>query len=150
MHFANEKEFQDFMRGKHAKEHGDKVRGCADVPMNAPEPKRPAKGNKYGNRKVEIDGIVFDSEKEGRHYVELKTMERAGIISRLVLQPTFELAPATTIHGKKSAARTYRGDFQYEKDGITIVEDVKGMKTAVYILKRHLMKTVHNIEIVEI
>lgn len=106
--------------------------------------------SKYGNKKVVIDGIKFDSIREGNYYQQLKILERAGEISNLTLQPSFELAPAVTIAGKKKRALAYRADFQYKENGKVIVVDVKGMKTAVYVIKRHLMKSVHNIDITEV
>lgn len=108
------------------------------------------KPSKYGNHKVTIDGIKFDSKREGEHYRQLKMLEAAGRISNLTLQPSFELAPAVTIQGKKKRALTYRADFQYTEKGKIVVVDVKGMKTDVYILKRHLMKSVLGIDILEI
>lgn len=110
------------------------------------EPKK----SKYRNIKVVIDGITFDSKREGDRYCKLKMMERAGEISELALQQSFELAPAVTINGKKKAALRYVADFVYlNKEQSLIVEDVKGMITDVYKIKRHLMKHLFNIDILE-
>lgn len=49
---------------------------------------------KYGNKKITIDGIEFDSRKEAERYSELKLLERAGEIKDLELQKSFELIPA--------------------------------------------------------
>ena len=46
---------------------------------------------KYNARKVEIDGITFDSLKEANRYSELKLLEKAGLIKDLTLQPRFNL-----------------------------------------------------------
>lgn len=48
---------------------------------------------KYGNRKVVVDGITFDSKKEAQRYTELKSLEKAGKITGLQLQREFELIP---------------------------------------------------------
>lgn len=109
----------------------------------------PAKRSKYGNKKVVIDNITFDSKKEGERYRQLKMLERAGKVSNLVLQPSFELVPAVTLDGKVKRALVYVADFAYMEADDHIVEDVKGMKTDVYIIKKHLMKAVHNISIRE-
>jgi len=46
---------------------------------------------------------------------------------------------------------SYYADFDYiEKDGTHVVEDVKGMKTKEYIIKRKLMLYIHGIRIREI
>lgn len=113
---------------------------------NAPVPAKPSK---YGNKKMMIDGITFDSQKEGARYLQLKTLERAGKISKFELQKVFELCPAVTIQGKKKRALTYRADFCYEENGQVVVEDVKGMVTDVYKIKRHLMKHLFGIDVRE-
>ena len=56
---------------------------------------------KYQNHKTVIDGIAFDSKLEANRYAELKVLEKAGIISQLQLQPSFELIPAFTKNGNK-------------------------------------------------
>lgn len=100
---------------------------------------------KYNNRKTVIDGITFDSAKEARRYGELKLLQRAGEISNLNLQSEYEL----TVNWQKICK--YRADFEYTtKDGRKVVEDVKGVRTPVYQLKKKLMKAVYNIEIKEI
>ena len=104
---------------------------------------------KYGNKKTEVDGITFDSKAEARRYGQLKLLERTGAIQCLTLQPVFVLIPSVTIQSRKRPAIKYKADFQYIEDGRPVVEDVKGMRTPVYNLKRHLMKHVHGIEIRE-
>ena len=101
---------------------------------------------KYHNRKTVIDGITFDSAKEARRYMELKLLERAGEISHLQRQVKFEVIPKC---GKERSS-TYIADFVYQENGNTVVEDVKGVKTPEYILKRKLMNWVHDIQIKEI
>ncbi len=45
---------------------------------------------------------------------------------------------------------SYYADFVYIKDGKTVVEDTKGVRTKEYRIKRKLMLHVHGISIVEI
>ena len=89
-------------------------------------------GNKYRNVKVTVDNIIFDSTNEEKSYKELKLLERAGKIKDLVLQPEFPLQLSD------KANRNYKADFMYyeEDTGKTVVEDVKGVKTPVYKLKK--------------
>ncbi|MFA5920182.1 MAG: DUF1064 domain-containing protein [Methylococcaceae bacterium] len=108
------------------------------------------KPSKYGNKKCLINGITFDSKREGHHYLELLAMERAGIISNLELQKVFHLAESCIINGRKKPPLRYIADFCYVQDGKQVVADSKGMLTDVYKIKRHLMATVHHIAIVEI
>ncbi|ORC37289.1 hypothetical protein B4O97_03610 [Marispirochaeta aestuarii] len=93
--------------------------------------------NKYRNRKTTIDGITFDSKKEAARYAELKMLERAGEIQGLKLQPRYEISKTVKWNGKTLRARFYVADFEYWQNGVRTVEDVKGMRTKEYTLKRH-------------
>ena len=42
-------------------------------------------GSKYGNQKITIDNITFDSTGEGLRYKELKLLEKTGWITDLQL-----------------------------------------------------------------
>lgn len=123
---------------------------------------------KYGAKKTEVDGFVFDSRAEARRYGELKLLEKAGEITEIELQPQFPC----TVNGKHVC--TYIADFRYIKHGIVdvsapdpnsygreikvgtkkgmtiVVEDVKGMKTPMYILKKKLVEALYGIKITEI
>lgn len=103
-------------------------------------------GRKYKNKKVDIDGVVFASKAEARRYGELLLRVRIGEISDLELQPRYPL----TVEGVKVA--TYVADFRYREtaSGAVVVEDVKGVRTAVYRIKNKLMRAIYGIEIVEI
>lgn len=106
---------------------------------------------KYGNRKITRDGITFDSLKECNRYCELKLMQRAGVISGLQLQVSFELIPAQRVGGKVvERAANYIADFVYQQNGETVVEDTKGFRTKDYILKRKLMLWRYGIRIREV
>lgn len=81
-------------------------------------------------------GITFDSMAEMNRYLELKLLEKSGIIAELELQPKFLLIPKTKKGGQ---AVYYKADFKYIKNGKTIYEDVKGVQTPVYKLKKKLL-----------
>ena len=110
--------------------------------------------SKYGARKTELDGIVFDSNHEARRYAYLKTLERAGEISGLERQVKYILVPAQAGEDGKIVERAviYVADFVYRdvRSGETVVEDAKGMHTREYIIKRKLMRYVHGIRIREV
>jgi hypothetical protein len=99
--------------------------------------------NKYGAIKTTVDGIKFDSKKEAARYSQIKLLVKAGVITNLELQPRYDL----TINGQKCGF--YKADFRYFRDGKEVVEDVKGMKTPVYNLKKKLIKAIYGIEIFE-
>ena len=124
------------------------------------------KRSKYGNRKVTIGGIKFDSEREAKRYLILKEYQNKGDISDLKLQVVYELIPAIkelksvvlktkTIQKEVTIQQpiTYRCDFTYIHNGVLVVEDVKispKMLPAEYKLKKKLMRYVHGITIKEI
>ena len=91
--------------------------------------------NKYRNRKTVVDGICFDSRKEAARWCELRLLERAGEIEGLQRQVAFELIPKSQ-HGR---AIRYIADFVYIERGRQIIEDVKGVRTEVYKLKKRMM-----------
>ena len=105
------------------------------------------KKSKYGNKKVEIDGHVFDSKKESRRYVELRSKQARGEISNLEMQKEYPLV----VRGEDCGS--YFADFVYAEKGQTIVEDVKSQATRKiqkYRLKKKLMKAIWGIEIQEL
>jgi hypothetical protein len=103
------------------------------------------KKSKYGNKRVIVDGLKFDSKREAARYLELKAMQEAGEISKLRLQPCYPIV----INGVKVC--DYYADFSYDrKSGESVVEDAKGMKTKEYRLKNKLMRAVHSIDVREV
>ena len=102
--------------------------------------------SKYHNRKLKApDGQVFDSVKEFHRWGCLRLLERAGRITDLKRQVSFELIPKQD--GERSCS--YIADFTYYENGEYVVEDCKGCKTDVYRLKKKLMLFVHGIRIKE-
>lgn len=131
---------------------------------------------KLNNATVTIDGITFQSIKEGNRYCELKLLQRAGKISNLELQKRYELIPAQyetvetgeyyKVGAKKGQPKTkevcieqsvvYIADFVYTENGKTIVEDVKGFRDpssapyAKFVMKRKMMLWIHGIKVKEV
>ncbi len=101
------------------------------------------KRNKYGAIKTVVDGFKFDSKKEAARYSQLKLLVKAGVVTKLELQPRYDLIINTVKCG------FYKADFRYFENGKEVVEDVKGMKTPVYNLKKKLIKAIYGIEIFE-
>lgn len=105
--------------------------------------------SKYRARKTTIDGIQFDSAKEAKRYVKLRDMERAGEIQGLRLQVPFEILPNFECDGVKYRGMRYIADFVYYRNGVRVVEDVKGVKTPEYRMKKKLMAYMNHINIKE-
>ncbi len=128
------------------------VEGVFDVPQT-----------KYKNQKVTYMGIEFDSQLEANRYADLILMQRAGEITDLRRQVEFELIPCQRepdIVGPRGGIKPgkvieravhYIADFVYkDKQGNTVVEDTKGIKTPDYTIKRKLMLWIHEIRITEV
>jgi hypothetical protein len=99
--------------------------------------------SKYSAKAVVIDGRRFASTKEGRRYSALKLLIQAGKISALELQPRYPII----VNSVKVC--TYVADFRYVEGETPIVEDVKGMKTPMYNLKKKLVKAIYGFDIKE-
>ena len=100
--------------------------------------------SKFRNRRVEVDGLKFDSVKESKRWAELQFMERAGEIKNLQRQVRIPIV----INGVKVC--TYIADFTYEELGGVVVEDVKSeftQKDALFRLKAKLLRVVLGIDI---
>ena len=109
--------------------------------------------NKYGAKKTTVDGHLFDSLAEARHYKELKLLQKAGVILDIELQPKFEIVPSYKHPetGRKIAATYYKADFRVTYlDGRVEIVDVKGTRTPVYALKKKLFESKYGIPIKEV
>lgn len=103
------------------------------------------KRSKYGAVRVEIDGRWFDSKAEAARFLDLRRLQRAGVITELVCQPVFPV----TINGIR--VFEYRADFQYtDENGRSRIIDVKGVRTPVYRLKKRIAEAYHGITIEEV
>lgn len=124
------------------------------------------KGAKYGNvktRRTLPNGTdrIFDSRREAERYDELLALERAGAIRALRIQPHFTLRePCVLSSGEKVAREEYIADFSYERRTepdctgavywVREVEDVKGVRTAMYLRKKNEMLDKYGISIREV
>ena len=96
--------------------------------------------SKYHNRKVTEDGYTFDSIAEYNRYRELKTMQNNGDITDLKIHPPYILQYDFYSHGKHIREIKYIADFSYIDFSAhtTIIEDVKGVKTAEFKIKEKM------------
>lgn len=103
------------------------------------------RNHKFGAVATWVDGIRFPSKAEANRFRELQMLLKSGKIYALELQPRFALH----VNGVKIG--TYVADFQYYLPGITlVVEDVKGMRTALYKWKKKHFEAEYETEITEI
>lgn len=108
------------------------------------------KWNKYKNKKVVVDNILFDSKKEANYYTKLKILKDAGKITDLELQKKFILQDKFTLNSKTYRAITYVADFVYKENGQVHVVDTKGYRTETYKIKKKLFMKRFGIEIEEV
>jgi len=107
--------------------------------------------NKYNAKKVEIDGIVFDSRAEGMFYEHLLDLMHDGIVESFEMQKPYTLLdkfphPKT---GKTIRAIKYVPDFEViYTDGRVEVVDVKGMQTDIFKMKCKLFMFRYQIPLV--
>jgi hypothetical protein len=102
--------------------------------------------SKYRAIPTRVDGVRFASKAEASRFVELKLLEKAGKIQDLELQPSFQIE----VNGHRVCV--YKADFAY-RDGATwerVIEDVKGMRTPVYRLKKKLVEAQYGVTITEV
>tara|TARA_A100001515_G_scaffold83409_1_gene66136 strand:- start:616 stop:990 length:375 start_codon:yes stop_codon:yes gene_type:complete len=109
-------------------------------------PNKTRRPNKYFAKKTLFMGFKFDSKWEAERWGQLKSMEKAGVVTQLERQVRYDL----TVNDVKIC--DYIADFRYlleEENGLSklIVEDAKGVLTSEFKLKKKLMKAVHDIDI---
>lgn len=101
-------------------------------------------GPKYHNKKITLGDATFDSRAEAQRWLELQALANAGKITNLQRQVEYGI----TVCGHRICK--YVADFVYTEDGKDVVEDVKGVCTPVYRLKKKLVEAVYGIRIREV
>lgn len=136
--------------------------------MTANEYRKIAYSSKYHSKKTPCNhGHVHDSRTEANRCNVLHQLEQMKKISGLETQKKYVLIPAQRAKGEgfytkgKNKGKpkpgkviekecAYYADFVYYKDDELIVEDVKGVKTEAYKIKKKLMLERYGIRITEI
>lgn len=88
---------------------------------------------------IASSGILFASKREAERFRDLLLLSRTGHIKNLQLQPAYPLE----VNGQKITPREFKLDFQYDFEGETIVEDVKGQETREWKVKWNLVKALY-------
>ena len=111
--------------------------------------KRATATSKYKAVKTTVAGVTFDSKREAARHAELLLLQRAGEISDLRRQVTYELVPGVKFAGAARArpAIRYTADFVYTERDKQVIEDVKGVETPEFRIKRHLLLALHGLEV---
>lgn len=103
--------------------------------------------SKYGNVRVSLEGLKFDSKREANRYRQLKLLLHGNRIRKLRRQVRYKLFV------NEQLICAYVADFVYEDyqhgEWVERVEDSKGKRTPVYLIKKNLMRAILGIEIIE-
>lgn len=99
------------------------------------------KKSKYGAKKIELNGLQFDSAMEGKFYIYLLEQQQEGAIKSFERQIKYELQEKfrDEFTGKVVLPITYIADFviHAQNGGVTVV-DVKGQETSDFKLKKKM------------
>ena len=117
--------------------------------------------HKYNAVRTWEQGHWFASKREAARYQELLLLEKAGEITDIELQPRFPLCTLAPGNGRQSdvfngpsevQVAVYVADFRYvdRQARDIVVEDVKGVRTAVYRLKKRFVEAQYGITISEV
>jgi len=139
-HFDGIRQFYDERDAETERRRREIARAVEDASREGPE-----KRSKFGSRKIEEDGITFDSRHEHRVYAWLKARKRRG-----ELRWVFVHVPFRFMNGV-----TYWADFMtIRADGsVEAVWDAKSDATAKnrdYVIKKKSLKTEWGIDICEV
>lgn len=93
--------------------------------------------SKYGNKRVKVDFICFDSQGEANLYSALKLWQHAGLILYFIRQPIFDLPGGVT----------YRADFLVATVAGNRVLDFKGMETKEFKIKKRQVEALYPVKI---
>ena len=104
------------------------------------------KKSKYGNKRVKVDGILFDSQKEADYYCDLKLMLKYGFILGFSIQCKFILQEGD----EKIKPICYIADFVVFYKDRTVIIDTKGVRTDVYKLKKKMFEKKFGMKIIEV
>lgn len=109
--------------------------------------------SKYNAKKVEVDGIKFDSKAEAEYYLHLKQQVTERQILGFERQKRMLLQEGFNVEGVKGKIRPifYVVDFIVtENDGTLTYIDVKGVETDVFKLKKKLFMKRYNTALLKV
>ena len=96
--------------------------------------------SKFNARRVSIDGITFDSKREGNYYLQLKQARGSGELLYFLVHAPIHLPGGVR----------YVCDFvEFWKTGQVVFRDVKGHRTRLYLTKKKMIEALYGIQIQE-
>jgi hypothetical protein len=108
-------------------------------------PRRPdgriRRGNKYNAVNTIINGIKFHSNKEAQYYSKLERLREMGVVSYFLMQVPFALP---------GSVRYFLDFMIFYPDGRVRCVDVKGKRTAMFIMKKKQVEALYPVTIEEV
>lgn len=99
--------------------------------------------HKFNAVRTEVNGEKFSSKREARYYQQLLLAQKSGELLFFLRQVPIYFTDGSNVK--------YICDFvEFWKNGEVIFRDVKGMKTAMYRLKKKVIESQYPIKIEEI
>ena len=134
----SEEEYAAFLRRTRT---ATTVKRAAPVPSQEDQKRK----SKYGNQRVEVDGLKFDSKHEAAVYQQLLMRVKAGELRAVIRQVKFDLPGGIVYIADFVAIRT---DFFIE--GVYDAKSAATKQNRVYINKKKQMQALYGIEILEV
>ena len=139
----------------------DNSEGRRGIPISPDGVAPTLAGNKYRAEPITVDGVRFASKKEAARFLELRLLEKQGLIDQLERQPVFPLHLMQLWRSQVPIQITtigrYTADFRYRDLGVwaigeIVVEDVKSSatKTEAYSLRKRAAEIIHGIHVREV
>jgi hypothetical protein len=125
------------------------IKARSTVRTHTLKDERPTKASKYNNHRFTDSEGSWDSKRERARWDQLRALESAGQIEDLKKKIPYELIPSSMKNGKKLRPVVYIADYVYTENGLTVVEDCKGFRTKLYLIKKRLMWERYGIDIYE-
>ena len=97
-----------------------KVYVCSGCGLWHVQPKKPAQCMACGR----MDFITFASKDEATRFAQLDLLRKLGKIKNLRMQTRYDLL-AYGPEGQPVKVAVYTDDFNYDRDGVLVIEDVK-------------------------
>lgn len=91
--------------------------------------------SKYGSKRLSVNDVKYDSQNEYFRHIELLLLQKYGEISNLRFHDKIDV-----VYICRNPDIRYIPDFTYnDKSGNFIIEDVKGIQTPDFIIKKKIM-----------
>lgn len=105
--------------------------------------------SKYRAKRKVVDGQQFDSQREANRWLDLRLLERGGLIHELERPGRYPLYAVNAKSGELIQVATYKPDFSYREgpERTLVIEDSKGHQTQQFRLRKRMFEAQYGIEV---